>query len=245
MVTKYIKVLLIITVVLFAFDFSWGQEGKHNVAFYIGFAQGTPDLRYDFLFDQYVSEVAYIVKSKLIDATNDDEYFLGISYQYQPINRLSLGIGLGYAKLKQDFFLPANGKYFEQKIYPFFWRDYSRYHMFQISPDIKINLVKYKSLSLGINTRLISNISFRKEINYKDGTANDIAVNKTKFFAAELYPGIFASLSRVRFDVSYRTLHWKYRDDAIANNGLNVDSFNPSKWRFQLSYEFWRSKGKE
>jgi hypothetical protein len=244
MMTQWIKILLITTMVLLAFNFIWGQEGKHNVSFYIGYAPGKPDLRYDFLYNQYPILIIEGVQSKIKNTTNDDEYFLGISYQYQPIKRINFGFGLGYAQLKQDFFLPANGKYFEQKIYPFFWRDYSRYHMVQISPEIKVDILKYKSMVLGINTRLISNISFRKEINYRDGTANDIAVNKTEFFATELYPAIFASIARVRFDISYRALHWKYRDDAIANNGLNVDTYNPSKWRFQLSYEFWRSKKK-
>ena len=193
--------------VLFVFSFSWGQQSKHNVSFYIGCAQGKPDLRYDFLYDQYVSEIGDIVRSKIKNTTNDDEYFLSLSYQYQPINRLNFGIGFGYSQLKQDFFLPANGNsYFGALVQPFFWRDYSRYHMVQISPVIKIDMIKYKSLSLGINARLISNISIRKEINYKDGTASDLYINKTEFFATELYPGIFASFKRFRFDISYRVL---------------------------------------
>lgn len=221
------------------------QSEKHSLHVYTGFGVGTPDKRYEFLQNQYVSDVVNVVISEIKNTTLDNEYLLGISYHYQPINRLNFGILLGYAQLKQDFLLPANGRYFNQEIRPFFWRDYSRYHMLQLSPEIKIDMIKYKSLSIGINTRLISNISFRKEINYSDGTANDIAVNKSAFFATELYPGIFASLGRVRFDVSYRALHWKYRDDAIANNGLSVDTYNLPKWRFQVSYEFWRSKEKE
>jgi hypothetical protein len=225
--------------VLFAFNFIWGQEGKHNVSFYIGYAPGKPDLRYDFLYNQYPILIIEGVQSKIKNTTNDDEYFLGISYQYQPKKRINFRFGLMYAQLKQDFFLPANGKYFEQKIYPFFWRDYSRYHMVQLSPEIKLDLIKYKSLSIGINTKLISNISFRKEIDWQD-----LTINKTELFATELYPGIFSSFKRFGFDISYRVLHWKYRDDAIANNGLRVDTYNPSKWRFQVSYEFWRSKKK-
>jgi hypothetical protein len=222
------------------------QPSKHNLTFYLGYGIGSPDTRYDFLYDQYPILIIEGVQSNQKDATFDDEFFLGISYNYQIAKRLNLGLGIGYAQLKQDFFLPANGNsYFGAIIEPFFWRDYSRYHMVQISPEIKINLIKYKSLSLGINTRLISNISFRKEINYNDGTSNDIAVNKTEFFATELFPGIFSSFKRFRFDISYRVLHWKYRDDAIANNGLSVDTYNLPKWRFQMSYELWRSKEKE
>lgn len=95
MVTKYIKDLLIITVVLFALDFSWGQVGKHNVSLYTGFAQGKTDLRYDFLYNQYLILIIEGVHSKIKDATDDNEYFLGISYQYQLVNRLNLAIGQG------------------------------------------------------------------------------------------------------------------------------------------------------
>lgn len=222
------------------------QNSNHKFSFYMGYGMGIPDKRYDFLYNQYVTEIGEIIRRRTKDATNDNGYFLGVSYGYEIVNCLKTGIGLGYAQLKQDFLLPANGNsFFGAIVEPFFWRDYSRYHMVQISPELSLDIIKYKSTSIGINTRLVSNISFRKEINYKDGTSNDLALNKTEFFATELYPGIFISLRRVSFDVSYRVLHWKYRDDAIANNGLTVDTYNPSKWRFQLSYEFWRSKKKE
>ncbi len=218
-----------------------GQNSKHSLSLYTGYADGKPDTRYEFLIDQFNSETALMVMRKIEYTTNDDEYAFGFTYRYKPINRLNIGMNLGYAQLVQDFLLPADGNgYFGAKMDPFFWRDVSYYHIIQISPEISLDVLKYKFFSFGINARILSNISFRKEINNFR-----LSANKTEYFATEFYPGIYVGIGRVRFDVHYREMHWKYRDDAIANNGLNPDTYNPSKWRFLLSYEFWRSKKKE
>lgn len=82
-------------------------------------------------------------------------------------------------------------------------------------------------------------------MNYREENIMNLAANKTELFATELYPGIFVRLGKFKFDLNYRILHWKYRDDALANNGLRVDTYNPSKLRFQISYQFWSSKLKE
>ena len=242
---NYNSLLIIIAIFLFL-PLSWGQKGKHNFSFHIGYAHGKPDLRYSFLEGVYPGAIISSVRSSIKDATNDNEYFLGFSYNYQVWNRLHIGAGLGYAQLRQDFLLPAEGnRFFGAFVEPFFWRRYSRYHMLQISPEINFEIIKNESITLGINSRLLYNISFRKEINYREDNVMNLAANKTELFATELYPGIFVRFGKFRFDLNYRLLHWKYRDDALANNGLRVDTYNPSKLRFQISYDLGDLKRKD
>lgn len=246
MSVQYIRVLLASTMIFFFLPLSWGQEGKHNYSFHIGYAHGKPDHRYDFLEGEYPGAIIQSVRSSIKDATNDNEYFLGFTYNYRVWNRLYVGTGLGYAQLRQDFLLPVNGgDFFGAVNRPFFWRRYSRYHMLQISPEINFEIIKNESFTLGINSRLMYNISFRKEINYREDNVMNLAANKTELFATELYPGIFVRFGKFRFDLNYRLLHWKYRDDALANNGLRVDTYNPSKLRFQISYELGDLKRKD
>jgi hypothetical protein len=201
---------------------------------------GNPDKRYDFLYNQLLLGPVQTVINKSRRATLDDEYAIGVTYRHVSTSGINLGIGLGYAKLVQDFLLPADGNgYFMQSIQPFFWRDTSQYHMIQIHPSFDVKLIN-KSAILGLNCTGISNISFRKHIN-----SFNLSRNKTEYFSSEIYTGIYGEFKRFRLDVGYRIFHWKHRDDAIANNGLRVDTYNPSKWRFQLSYDFWRSNKME
>lgn len=92
-----------------SYSIIFGQKSKHSLSLYTRYAYGEPDTRYDFLYAQYPILIIEGVQTKLKDVTYDDEYFLGISYNYQLVNRLNLGIGVGYAQLQQDFSLPADG----------------------------------------------------------------------------------------------------------------------------------------
>lgn len=219
---------------------SYLQNSRHNLSLNIGYGLGNPDKRIDFLYDRYPSGPVLAVTAKAEQTTFDDEYSIGLKYIFDLTTNGSFGFGVGYAKLVQDFLLPADGNgYFMQSIEPFFWRDTSQYHMIQIQPSYDVRLLK-KSVLLGVNCSSISNISFRKHIN-----SFNLSRNKTEYFATEFYTSAYGEYKRIRLDIGFRLLHWKYRDDAIANNGLRVDTYNPSKWRFQVSYQFWRSKNKE
>jgi hypothetical protein len=103
-------------------------------------------------------------------------------------------------------------RYFKLNILPFFWRDQSRYHMMQWQPSIDIALIK-RLYVFGINCTGVSNVSFRKHIKRFNMSRNNL-----EYFATEVYPGIFGEYKQFRWDLGYRYLHRKYRDDAIANN---------------------------
>lgn len=215
---------------------SYGQRPKHSLAIYTGFGLGNPDTRNENLYFRYSTEPFRPIITGSV-TTLDDEYSVGLIYKNGLSNRVRLGLGIGYAQLVQDFMLPAEGNaYFGQVIEPFFWRDISRYHMVQWQPSVDVDVL-HKTFQTGINISGISNISFRKQIR-----SYNLSRNNLEYFSSEVYTGIYGTYKRIRLDIGYRILHWKYRDDAIANNRLNPDSYNPAKWRFLLSYQFWRSR---
>lgn len=227
-------------VCLFVACKSFAQQTGHHFSFYTGYGVGKPDIRYDFLFPTFPPGTVQTVINKAGQTSLDDEYIFGIRYKYITSNLVDFGIGIGYAQLVQDFLLPADGNgYFRQTIEPYFWRDTSHYHIIQLQPTIDIAFIE-KSVVLGFNGTGIANISFRKHINRFNLSRNII-----EYFASELYTGVYCEYKRFRVDLGYRVLHMKHRDDAIANNGLRVDSYNPSKWRFQLSYVFWQTQNKK
>lgn len=62
---------------------TYAQSSKHNISLNLGYGIGAPDVRYDFLYGQFVTEIAELVKRRGKDASYDDEYFLGIAYHYR------------------------------------------------------------------------------------------------------------------------------------------------------------------
>ncbi len=203
---------------------------QHNsIKIYTSYAIGKPDKNYDFLS----RGPAETVKSKFNDNTPDDEYAFGLGYSYRFKGKYALYFNIGYAKLVQDFILPANGNtYFGRVNEIFYWRNKSYYHMIQVSPGIDYTIIS-KDINLGAMLQAVGNISFRKHI-----PENNLSRKKIEYFATELYPGVFAEYKSIRASLGIRALHLKNRDDALANNGLKVDKYNPFKIKFGLSYNF-------
>jgi hypothetical protein len=209
----------------------FSQPQRQNISVGLGYAIGEPDKRFGFLYDQYPSLVTDAVINNSSQATFDDEYSIGLRYANRITKKTNIGISVAYLLLIQDFGLPADGNgYFMETIRPFFWRDLSRYHICQLSPFLDVYLVN-KHYNLGINAQFAANSSFKKHINNFD-----LNRWKIEYFASELYPGLFVEYKKMRLDLGFRLLHWKYRDDAIANNSLNIDKYNPFKMRLQFSY---------
>ena len=229
---KRLMMLLMCLTFLFSAYIVNGQNNTLKI--YTGYSIGNMDKRYDFLYDQYPTAIANSVIRHLNDNTPDDEYSLGIGYSYKLSRKLALRINIGYAKLVQDFLLPTNGNtYFGELIKPFFWRDKSNYHLIQAVPEIKFNVID-KKIKIGLLFSGIGNVSFLKHIE-----DYNLRASRIEYFSTELYPGIFMGYMRFNLNIGVRAWHWKYRDDAIANNGLRVDPYNPFKMRFSLSYDIY------
>lgn len=228
---KRLCIFLICAIVLFKSTETNCQKNK--LIIYTAYSQGKVDKRIDFLFDQFpqLNNDQLLINKIMNENTPDDEYSIGFGYSRELGKRLSVGLDLGYSQLVQDFLLPADGTFFESPLFIFYWRNKSYYHMIQLSPKMQY-LILDKKLNVGINIQAIGNVSFRKVI--QEG---NLSINKTEYFSTEIYPGLTIGYWRLHANIGYRALHWKYRDDAIANNELNPDSYNPFKMRFSLSYD--------
>ena len=205
---------------------------NNSFRIYSAYSIGKVDKRYDFLRNH--PGLAEDVKNKINENTPDDEYAIGIGYFVKMKHRLSVGIDLGYAKLVQDFLLPANGDYFDQTIRLLSWRQKSDYHIIQISPQIKYVLTDGQ-FKFGQSVQFIGNVTFRKAL-----PEDYLFKNKIEYFATEVYHGIFVEYKRIRANLGVRVLHMKYRDDAIYNNGKNPDLYNPLKIKFTLSCDLFK-----
>ena len=206
---------------------------NHSFKIYSSYAIGQADKRYDFLYEQHKPGAAQFVKDNINKTTPDDEYSFGLGYTYHLKDKCRLNFDLGYAKLIQDFLLPANGNtYFGNVNEIFYLRNKSFYHMIQVSPGIDYTIIN-KSIKFGVVLQAIANISFYKRI-----LPYNLTRKKIEYFATELYPGVFAEYKGIEASLGIRALHLKNRDDALANNGLKVDKFNPFKIKFGLSYVF-------
>ena len=229
---KLIYILCIVTS-FFCADNAICQHNTLNI--YTSYARGMQDKRYDFLYGHYSTSVINSVIYNNKNSTPDDEYAVGVGYTFNIYKRLLIGMDIGYARLVQDYRIPVNlNLYFHPGFKPFVMRDKSIYSMLQMSPRIDFLIID-KRVKLGVNLQGVSNVSYHKHI-------NPLNLNKynKEYFATEVYPGVFLEYWRLKLNIGVRALHWKYRDDAIANNGLNPDRYNPFKMRFGLSYDVLR-----
>jgi hypothetical protein len=226
----------ILGVVIILLNITLLKSQNNALNIYTSYSIGKVDNRIDFLFGKYpLSNDPQLVNKILTENTPDDTYSIGFGYQYSINSKLALNIDIGYALLMQDFLLPVNSQtFFNVADEKFYWRLKSYYQMIQIGPSVQYVVID-KCARLGFNLQSIGNISFRKVV--QDG---NLSRNKTEYFSNELYPGIFAEYKRFKATLGVRALHWKYRDDAIANNGLNPDKYNPFKMKFTLSYDIYR-----
>lgn len=211
------------------------QHPKRSINFYAGYGKGTPDTRYDFLYEQFPTGPVQTVINNIGETTFDDEYNVGLAYRHWVNRRVDISVQMGYTLLVQDFLLPASHKYFRREYYDFFWRDVSEYHIFQVSPQLGLSLLNAGQFRGGVNLLSVFNFSFKKQLKNRKTARNHL-----EYFATELYPGLFVSFGRIRLDAGARVLHLKQKDEAIANNGLNPDPYNPFKARFTISYSIWQ-----
>jgi hypothetical protein len=203
---------------------------KHSINIYSNLASETPDTRIDFLRPS----VQELFRSVFENYTKNNEYGVGLCYKYNLHSRLNLGFNTGYSYYSNDFKYPLNWKHFGLGRKDLLTRRHTRYNLLQVSPTINLSIIEYKEISFGLHfnyliSYLTSSLSDETNYNYDN-----------RRFAREIYNGFFIKYNRFQFDFSYRTSHRKDRDDVVDNNGLEVDSYNPEKWRMVLTGAIWR-----
>ncbi len=81
---------------------------NNSIKVYTSYGIGHPDTRLGFINPFLASHL----RENGHKYTPDDEYSFGLEYNLKIKKNLSIGIDIGYARLVQDFLLPADGNGF-------------------------------------------------------------------------------------------------------------------------------------
>ncbi|HMQ07106.1 MAG TPA: hypothetical protein PKC30_07380 [Saprospiraceae bacterium] len=211
-----------------------GQPPRHSLFLNFGYAEGHPDTRYDFIPPFQRATILLF----LPETTNDNEYFIDLGYRYRIARRFGLGMNIGYSELHNDFTMRANNGYFKIDFYKAIFRHWSIYRHVQVMPSVSMDVVQGAKITAGVNLGMVSSVSYHKRI-YNIRNRDDIFffINKMDLASVEIYPSLYAELyNAVRLEFGIRLRHRKYRDDAIENNGLEIDTYNLYKYRMSIGY---------
>jgi hypothetical protein len=222
---------LVFTICMFA------QSPKHSLSLYAGKATAVPDTRHFYTSFQTNENPNGIRNFR--DISKDQEYSLGLMYQYKLNRWVSFSANLGYALLEQDVRVEIENRFFKVDNLIQIFVDHSNYHLFQIAPQIDFNLVNFRKINVGVNLQAIVNVSFQKNVNNDRGL--NLKRSKMEYYSGELYPGLFVSVGPIRLDYNIRTSYDKPRDRAIFYpETLYPDAYDPAKSRLTLRYRLWQ-----
>ncbi len=242
-IINYIKPRLILQflISLVLFTTSIGQQSKNSFWINVGIGQSIPDKRFDLLnlgFNPQDFKDMVVNPNK--GAPPDMEYRVSLLYNHRFENRINLGLEGGYSLLINKIKLPVNSiEYFKFPFAIFFYAKESKYHRLQLAPMVSFCISSNENSELGLGFSGVSNISFKKTISVL-GRSEILHRYKWDYSSFELFSFLYLNINKLRLELGVRSVHLKYLDNAIANNGLNPDTYNPFKMRFQLSYALWQ-----
>ncbi len=201
------------------------NKSKSELNYGIGLSQY--DTRLDF-------PLSSIQRMSALNSKSWFEYDFFVNYNYHLINKqkVTLSLGLGYLLIINNFHLPVQNSYFNigarigytNKVY------YKNNISIPIEIRYKINNL---SLILGIN----SNVTIFK---YLSPFNKSIVIGSPyKYLIGlsdiEMYPGLRYDKNDIGYSLQYRLLNFQFKDDAMANNGKEMDMYNPVKFRLTVS----------
>ena len=226
--------------VLSSFGMAIGQRFIDGLSIQVGLAKGVPDRRYAFLEEQYPPEVVEFVKND--EVSLDEEYFLAVLMEKNLTSKIQYIAGIGYSILSNDYSLPTSQSYFDDTYNRIFLFN-GTYHKHHIQPMLGLSteLKQKKELVLGIKIFLVSNFSIIKKL-WPYGWEYSFHTERFALSSLEFYPMVYLEHRRFQLELGYRLLYAKYRDDALANNGLAVDWYNRPKLRLGLGYRLGRQE---
>ncbi len=226
--------------VLSSFGMAIGQRFIDGLSIQVGLAKGVPDRRYAFLEEQYPPGVVEFVKND--EVSLDEEYFISVLYEGKLTSKFRYTAGIGYALFVNDFTLPIHPYHFaDQGVRIFYFNGV--YHIHSIQPSIGLStaLSQKENSSFGFKALFLGNISIIKEL-WPYGWDYSFYTERIALSSLEFYPMVYLEHRRFQLELGYRLLYAKYRDDALANNGLAVDWYNRPKLRLGLGYRLGRQE---
>jgi hypothetical protein len=208
----------------------FAQSPKYSLSLYAGKATAVPDTRY------FHSSFETSIRN-FSDVSKDQEYSLGLMYNYKLNRWVNVSANFGYALLEQDVRVVINNRFFDISNYVLYTAQNSSYHFFQFAPQIDLSFINSKKINAGVNLLALANVSFLKSLR-----SGEISFKKTKieYYSGELYPGFFVSVGPIRLDYQIRTAFDQPRDLAIDYpEKLFPDAYDPAKSRLTLRYRLW------
>lgn len=208
------------------------KENRSEINIGIGLSQ--PDMRLDFLGSDWgakqIIENAFANKPLF-------EYDIFINYSKKIIGneRLKLYIGVGYLMNLNKVRIPINNAYFtdpnlDTDLVLRFNRNYLKHNLsFPIEGRLHLKNNKLKNLlvTFGLN----HNITVFKQINPPNDFLSDFSFEPSE---TEVYTGLRYEKNDWGYYLQYRLVNIQYKDDALENNGKDVDYFNPIKFRIGM-----------
>ena len=217
------------------------QEYKNSFLINVEISQSIPDKRFDLInlgFNPQDFKDMVINPNK--GAPPDMEYLVSLLYFHRFKNRINLGLEGGYSLLINKIKLPVNSIEYFKFPYPiFFYSKESQYHRLQVAPMFSFCISSNENGEVCFGFSGLNNISFKKTVSVL-GRSEILHRYKWDYSSFELFSFLYLNLNKLRLELGVRSMHLKYIDNAIANNGLNPDTYNPFKLRFQMSYALWR-----
>ena len=229
------KSSIFINLLLLCASFSYCQKAKKvksELNFGIGLSQ--PDMRLDFLGGGWG---AAQIRENAIANRPWFEYDIFLNYNRKVIgnDRFKLFGGMGYLLNINKVKIPVNNAYFTDPVLdPFLILiTNKRYfkHSLHVPIEGRYHIKNDKMMSFAITIGILNNISILKKINQGS------YLSDFKFEAAEteLYTGIRYEKGNWGYYLQYRLINVQYKDDALWNNGKDVDYYNPVKFRMGVS----------
>lgn len=230
---------LIIVLLIFSLQIVAGQSKLDKLIFNVGVSLGEPDARYSFLEGQFGAPIIEAVKND--NPSYFQELFFGVSTEMKLIGGLYANLGLGLSALYNDFGLPVDGwGYFDVGNKKFYTNKYSISSNLHPITELRYYIVDRDNFRIyaGFSSSFL--ISFNKTyFRIAPNFSRNLSRFKIAPYSLGLFPSIGLQIRKVGYHLDYRLYHFKYRDDSIANNGLEIDRYNPIVFRFRLTHDLY------
>ena len=202
----------------------------------LGIGLSQPDIRSDFLEQKYGFHVVEI-------ARNDRplfEYDYFISYNKIIYNKqeIHISIGAGYLLNINYFGLPINNSYFGIGAKILLINNQLLKHNFNFPIEGRYKVLAHKNNSVQCIMSLNNNFNIIKQILLDDFANFEGSVRKFSLSDFELNSGLRYETEHFAYSLQFRLLNVQFKDDALANNGKEVDLYNPFKFKINIGRRF-------
>jgi hypothetical protein len=223
--------LIIVLVLIYFYTPLFCQTRSLSLNLGFGYAKANQD--YSFLIGNYGMDVIRYAKSHI--PNYDYEIFVNANKEWKLIgNNLKFTTGAGFSTFVNTFGLPVSNKYFGIKEYIFITNNSYYNHSLQIPMSLRVNVLKYFS----IGPSFIYNLSLIKHVNPVNlGNVTD-NLTVASFTSNSMHGLISSSISvnKLRLNLDYGLWSGKWRDDALANDGIGFSTNKRRYIRMSVGY---------